>query len=279
MNLVNWMSDIPGSLLISQISIPGTHDSGTYTAAPLSGVGFVKTQALSIADQLLAGCRFLDIRGRLIGNALALHHGEVYLHLNFDDVLGFCQTFLQMNTTECVLMSLKEEHTRESDTITYEQAVQDYIRKNPSMWYTADRLPTPDSVRGKIVLLRRFALDLDSAPLGIPLELGDNTSGSSLFYPHPPETLYYEDRYNPDNLAQKKDAILKNIGLAQANTNPGNLYLTFTSCYMTPLATPAGMASAINPWLSGVISHHRNLGVLAVDFITQKLCSDIIIPG
>jgi 1-phosphatidylinositol phosphodiesterase len=279
MNLVNWMRDIPGSLLISQISIPGTHDSGTYKADSRSGAGFVKTQVLSIADQLLAGCRFLDIRGRLFGNALTLHHGEVYLNLNFDDVLGFCQTFLESNPTECVLMSLKEEHTRELDTITYEQAVQNYIRKNPSLWYTADRLPALDGVRGKIVLLRRFALDQDSAPLGIPLELGDNTSGSSPSCPNPPETLYYEDRYNPDSTAQKKDAILGNIGLAQANANPGNLYLTFTSGYKSPFTTPAKLAKVINPWFSGVISHHRNLGMLAVDFITHELCIKIITPG
>ncbi len=277
MNTANWMRGIPGNLLISQISIPGTHDSATYTAGDHEGFAFVQTQHLSIADQLLAGCRFLDIRGRLFGNALTIHHESFYLHLNFDDVLGFCQAFLQGNPSECVLMSLKEEYERGSK-LSYEQVVQTYISKNPSLWYTADRLPTLDSVRGKIVLLRRFELDPHSAPLGIPLNLVGSASGNDRFSSNPPETLHYEDLYAPNNIEQKQAAILANIGLAQANTNPGNLYLTFTSGYKSfPPITPQGMARVINPWLSGVIFlNQRNLGMLAVDFITRELCASII---
>src|SRR5262245_8901574 len=59
----NWMSLIPGSTLLNQMSIPGTHD--TMTAGFASNIAlapFAQTQDLELGAQLNAGIRFLDIR-------------------------------------------------------------------------------------------------------------------------------------------------------------------------------------------------------------------------
>ena len=57
----DWMSPLDGGLLLSQLSIPGTHDSGARFE-PLSRTA--KCQTLTIGQQLDAGARFLDIRCR-----------------------------------------------------------------------------------------------------------------------------------------------------------------------------------------------------------------------
>lgn len=276
MNTSKWMQALPDASLVSSFTIPGTHDSATYTASSTDGFGFVKTQDLSISDQLAAGCRFLDIRCRLFKNNLVLHHGAYYLHLNFDDVIGFCSTFLQQNPSECILMSLKNEYDTDESTISYEQAVQNYIAKNPSLWSTGNSLPALGSVRGKIVLLRRFDLDQGSAPLGIPLTLGDNTSGNSTI--NSTQTLYYEDYYNPGSTQEKEAAIQENMGLALGNTNANNFYLTFTSGYIKlSLTTPAGMAAVVNPWLQSQINQEiSTIGTFAIDFVTRDLCVGLI---
>src|SRR5687767_7668450 len=74
----NWLTPLDGNLPLSQFSIPGTHDSGALVE-PVSGTA--KCQNLSIADQLNAGVRFLDIRCRHINDAFAIHHGAVYQNM------------------------------------------------------------------------------------------------------------------------------------------------------------------------------------------------------
>lgn len=84
----NWMSFIQGERKLSALSIPGTHDAGARYE-PVSGTA--KTQNLTIAEQLNAGVRFLDVRCRFVDDNFAIHHGPVYQHLNFDDVLQSCK--------------------------------------------------------------------------------------------------------------------------------------------------------------------------------------------
>lgn len=275
MNTKQWMSQLNDDLLISQLTIPGTHDTATYNISGSAGLGFVKTQDLNITQQLEAGCRFLDIRCRLYENHLVLHHGAYYLNLNFNDVINFCSSFLAQNPTETILMSLKEEYDADDNTITYEQAVLSYISQNPDLWYTQDLLPTLGAVRGKIVLLRRFALDANSAPLGIPLNLSDNTSGTNQFHTDPDQVLSYEDLYNPDSVDDKKNAIHDHVNQAQANLDTNWLFLTFTSGYKKfPPYTPSGMADEINPWmLSALTPNQKNMGTFAIDFIDPSLAN------
>jgi 1-phosphatidylinositol phosphodiesterase len=67
------MSDVPGSRLLSQLVLPGTHDS-----CARSGGSLVACQTRTLAEQLKAGIRFLDIRCRHISDAFAIHHGPVF---------------------------------------------------------------------------------------------------------------------------------------------------------------------------------------------------------
>ena len=82
----SWMPSLNGTLPISQYSIPGTHDSGARFD-PALAPGTAKCQDLTIAQQLDAGVRFLDIRCRHIDDGFTIHHGEVYQNINFNNVL------------------------------------------------------------------------------------------------------------------------------------------------------------------------------------------------
>ncbi|MDV5139644.1 hypothetical protein CYR40_11200 [Chimaeribacter arupi] len=148
-----WMSDIDDSTPLGQLSIPGTHDSGSRY-----GGAAIANQVMTISQQLNAGIRYLDIRVRHIDNHFAIHHGPVYQHLNFDDVLSQTTAFLAANPTETVFMRIKEEHTPADNTRTINETLDEYLKKYNKVFksprsFTWNKQLTLGDMRGKIVVI------------------------------------------------------------------------------------------------------------------------------
>lgn len=150
----NWMGRVHGDWRLSELNIPGTHES----CARYGGVGY-ECQTLDLLSQLAAGIRFLDIRCRHFNNYFTIHHEAKYQELEFKDVLNACTHFLDDNPTECIIMSIKEEYDWEGCTRPFEETFDSYVSGNERYWYLGDRIPMLSQVRGKIVLLRRFGAD------------------------------------------------------------------------------------------------------------------------
>ncbi len=159
-----WMKYVDDNKFLDELSIPGTHDSGTCSVdndtEPQSSQ--VKCQQDYIPTQLLEGIRYFDIRlGK--GDDPGIDHGIFYLlkkdgnYLHLSDVIGYFKTFLSENPREALIMLVSrgnDEATDESVTTAFAKVLGD----NPDLFYTASRVPTLGEVRGKIVLLRRFRL-------------------------------------------------------------------------------------------------------------------------
>lgn len=258
-----WMQSLPGSTLLSQLSVPGSHDAGARYE-PVAGTA--KCQSLTIAEQLNAGIRFLDIRCRHIDNAFAIHHGSIYQNLNFDDVLNACWSFLSSNPNECIIMSVKEEYDASNTTRTFEQTFDAYTQKNPSGWYLGATVPTLGSVRGKIVLLRRFGVS--TTPKGIDAtSWADNTTFT---ISNGNATLRVQDNYVvPDN--NTKWANITNLLTEARNGNSGTLYINFTSGYKSlifSIPSITTVSNAINPQLTSYFTSNTQgrYGVIPMDF-------------
>lgn len=159
-----WMKYVDDDKFLDELSIPGTHDSGTCSVdndtEPQSSQ--VKCQQDYIPTQLLEGIRYFDIRlGK--GDDPGIDHGDYYLlkkdayFMHLSDVIGYFKTFLNENPTEALIMLASrgnDEATDESVTTAFAKVLDD----NPKLFYTSSRIPTLHEVRGKIVLLRRFRL-------------------------------------------------------------------------------------------------------------------------
>lgn len=159
-----WMKYVDDNKFLDELSIPGTHDSGTCSVdndtEPQSSQ--VKCQQDYIPTQLLEGVRYFDIRlGK--GENPGIDHGACYLlkkdgnFMHLSDVIGYFNTFLSENPTEALIMLVSrgnDEATNESLTT----ALGKVFDENPDLFYTSSRIPTLGEVRGKIVLLRRFGL-------------------------------------------------------------------------------------------------------------------------
>lgn len=270
----NWMRLIPGERLLSSLSIPGTHDSGARYE-PISGTA--QTQHLSITDQLNAGVRFLDIRCRFIDNNFAIHHGPIYQHLNFDDVLQACLRFLERHPSETIIMSVKEEHTPSGNSMTFEQRFIQYTKTFDSLFRLGSAIPSLEEARGKIVLLRRFNSDQS---LGIPAyyNWSDNTSFT---IQNSPSTIKVQDAYQVSSNSDKWNGISTLLNTSK-NTDPasGTLFLNFTSGYQKKLWVIPNIPSVskeINPKLLNYFKQQStgNFGVVITDFMHTDLAESI----
>ena len=202
----DWMAKRPDEMLLSEMVIPGTHDSATQF---VQLAFFSKCQALSIGEQLDAGFRYLDIRLGIDNEtgALQLMHGFTRCKtgvfsktLLLNDVLDACYGFLDAHPTETVIFAVKQEHGNES-VGEFETRLDAIIREDESRWLLSDTLPALGQARGKLVLLRRYE---DKAALGeragVPF-LWANQNGSADLSLHAAAednglyTLWVQDRY------------------------------------------------------------------------------------
>ncbi|KAF2722655.1 PLC-like phosphodiesterase [Polychaeton citri CBS 116435] len=163
-----WMREFKDETPLSALSIPGTHNSPTCHKALPS----VRCQAVRPREQLENGVRFFDIRVQPMNpddpkdDNLQLVHGVFPISLTgpkyFRHLVDMTHEFLKENPSETIIFSLKREGTGNATDQQLSQILrQHYTAERTDKWYTEPRVPHLGEARGKIVLLRRFALHDD----------------------------------------------------------------------------------------------------------------------
>lgn len=241
--VINWMSKINDSKLISDISLPGTHDSAainTWTSSNPNSL--IKTpyatQNQSITKQLESGIRVLDIRLKVkqTGNSFEFVtcHGDKSFSVDilsfsgfnefqsFESVLDECNSFLKNYNMETIVMSLKiDDWSNTTDKTTACTDLADILHKNPTSKFTPDNLPLKD-LRNKIYFLNRIN---NNCNLGTPINWADDTIGPIL--PITSSKRNYEV-YVQDNYDEPKDKITAFTN-AISNKLTGKVLLNFAS--------------------------------------------------
>lgn len=100
--LGEWMRYIDDDALLTNIVIPGSHDAGTKGM-----MWMAETQDKSVADQLDAGTRYLDLRVKLKKGELVINH-TVINGQKLSIVLKQINTFLFHHPTETVLIDFQK---------------------------------------------------------------------------------------------------------------------------------------------------------------------------
>jgi 1-phosphatidylinositol phosphodiesterase len=227
-----WMQQLRDDILLSSLSIPGTHNSPTCHVAPPS----VRCQAVSPRRQLENGVRFFDVRvqpqypddpGR---DELILVHSAFPISLRgnkyFRDLMRDVDDFLNRNPSETLIMSLKREGTGKATDEQLSRILRDHYAQPESRWYTEPRVPTLGEVRGKIVLVRRFNLEDrlkgEHNGRGWGIDGGgwaDNTPNATC----PSGELCIQDFYEvleSENVEKKIQYVTEHIARAGANRYP-----------------------------------------------------------
>lgn len=203
----DWMSRIDGRTPLSQLSLPGTHDTGAH----VFGGDTTITQSMNLAEQLRSGIRAWDIRlgKEIITGRLKVYHGDILQGQDFEnDVLATANRFLEDNPTEVVVMRIK----RDTGTATgFDTMVKAGLDRYARVYRGASDNPSLNELRGKMVVLQNFQSDMR---LGIPWD-----------------SLDIQDDYHLTtnwDLANKWKAV-KNQLEASRTGSPSTTYVNFLS--------------------------------------------------
>lgn len=267
----NWMSKLADEMHISDIAIPGTHDT-----CALQGGDLFECQSEHLIDQLNAGIRFIDIRCRHIENVFAIHHSISYQGINFGEgVRDVCLKFLKNNPGECIIMLIKPESDEKDCTRSFEETFNWYLHNNTQAWYLDNKIPKLGEARGKIILIRRFSSKADN--------LGINALGwkdNSTFYLDN-KKIKIQDEYVVNtildiSISKKWDSI--HGLLKDANEDKSNCwYINFVSGSSSG-AYPNAVANRENSNLDNYLDDHklRKTGTVVMDFPKKDLIKDLI---
>jgi hypothetical protein len=177
--LQEWMKYVSDDLSITQMTIPGTHDSyACKDKVPAVSREFAQTQLYSLTQQLELGVRYLDLR---VGDPhLTMVHGKLCaLYGTLPQALDEVWQFLQKHSTEAVLISIKWDDDK--DDMAHDTSLRDTLWDTweRNHWYKDSTWPLLKDARGKAILLRRFDSEKNFPEIGINCSSFYSSSESS----------------------------------------------------------------------------------------------------
>ena len=156
----HWMSQLDQNLKVSQLTIPGTHDSATFW---LKGAmcDMAQCQSRTFEEQLSAGIRAFDLRYDYDSGKFTMYHGDTqpfsYVchernsdkELRIDDVLNKFSTFLKTHSNEFIIINMQRERGTSGKVV--DDALQAMYKKY-NVYQNRTNYTTISDVKGKIVL-------------------------------------------------------------------------------------------------------------------------------
>lgn len=253
---IGWMKELDGNTLLSDITVPGTHDTMALHGGPAA-----ECQAWNLEDQLKAGIRYLDFRVYAFENTLYLMHGIVYQRSTFSKALDMLKVFLSEFPSETVLVRVKPDLVDKSKV----QGMVEKLIEGDSRVWVKSAIPRLDEVRGKIVLVQE-----GSFLLGVRL-LETDTKGD----------------YKVIHVKDKEKETLQNLNKAMKECGGNSVVLTYSSgtgigTFEGMFLTPKKVAEKMDPWLYDylqmLLAEGSKLcfGIIAMDFPSTDLIQTVI---
>ncbi|KAL5606762.1 uncharacterized protein BROUX77_003955 [Berkeleyomyces rouxiae] len=171
-----WMSALPDTAELSDLSIPGTRHSATNF---LGNTRF-QCQNTNLKQQLYSGIRYIDITARQNNDKIEIYHRGFDTTYSLDSVLTTVFDFLQKYPRETVLVRIRKDTLYSGDDGAFETIMARYLRSNTDLGRRARAFlynrvlpgpfwlsPTLGLVRGRLVLLQDFPTK-DIGRFGLP---------------------------------------------------------------------------------------------------------------
>jgi 1-phosphatidylinositol phosphodiesterase len=326
-----WMSCYPDDTRLVHMNIPGAHDAATWnytheTQEALKDVtelakmevpppDWLRCQERSILEMLEAGIRAFDLRFEqdVAHEQLVFWHGTALLSqtATVDNVMfGFYQ-WLDEHPTEVLFLSWMREGSH-VNAAAVQRRMYNVLTSSAAKRYISparDELGALGEVRGKIILLRRFDLDLletsyEAVVPGIhfsPERWQDNGASIKIVYNQDrvnssgDGTAYIEDHYGPEtppssslqeNIDIKIVAVQSHLDAAASGQQPDGFYWSFASgknvrhdVAITPASVAQGCKNTrgVNQHLLDYFKDKRGkrFGIVMFDFTNKP---DELIP-
>ncbi|XP_031622572.1 uncharacterized protein LOC116340289 [Contarinia nasturtii] len=206
---MDWMKDIRDDVMLSELALPGTHDSASF----IWNNDIIDTQTLNFNEQLNYGIRVFDIRYRHTTDTFALYHGIAYLSKMFGDFLESVHNFLLEHSSETVLFRLKEElYPNNNNNRSAREILNEYLVKYKQTYLKTTENIELGEARGKFIILYN---NLDFYDYGINYSIC-NIQDSYIFTSN-------WDLYN------KWEKIRAHLDKARINGNKSEFYINYLS--------------------------------------------------
>lgn len=255
MHAGDWMKNLPDNIYISQLSIPGTHDSGTGNGVALAA--FSQCQDIPVSQQWAAGIRAFDLRPKVKGSYININHGIAATKLRFDDALFLIRDSLAAHPSEFAVVHYHYDTDFDKDKDKYLPMLKSLLERDDMKDFLVPfrRDLTLGDVRGKMLLISRqgyadppyaggciggwtSSLDWERQKEGWIIGMDHSYNSYTPLYMQD----YYNFADNPTGFKEKTDAINQMLDWSYAHitTNPGDVVwvMNFTSAY------PGGIPSA-----------------------------------
>ncbi|MCW2245023.1 hypothetical protein M2352_000614 [Azospirillum fermentarium] len=273
-----WMKSIKGSLPISGFTIPGTCSSAAY----VDQAGAYRSQNRNILEQLNEGVRYFDLDAvQRYGKIFIVYgpNGDVRSKgALFREIFNTLSDFVRNNPTETVIVSAHDASPA-ADNTDFGKVATAFLNEYGSRIYHGDVIPTLDSVRSKIVIVRRFKWNsvyginmFDNWPV-------DGTgmikySGTNRLT----QNIQIQNHYTATPFSHKYSDVQYLFDLALDYHGP--FYLNVTS--VSPSAANNNLAAYAANMNRDLLAYFTNLekgknvGTVLVNFITANLAKEMI---
>lgn len=166
----SWMSAIDPNVRVSQLTIPGTHDSACFNTQAATAV-LAETQSWCIEDQLTNGIRAFDLRYSYDDGAFKIYHGNTWpfiyecydrwrdhwyspwKHLTLTGIFDKFQGFLKNHPDEFIIVNVQREKGEQGEKV--DNALKAIYEKYGLFTTRTDDTEVAE-VKGKIVLGNDF---------------------------------------------------------------------------------------------------------------------------
>lgn len=259
----SWMSHCPPETLITQLLLPGTHDTMTASCPER----YYHTQIMSLEKQLMAGVRFLDLRLR---REMKAAHREWISDIDADQIFSACAEFLSRYPREMLLVRIQNANEKKDDYEAYGAALKEKIESWEELFYHwADGAPAWMSLgacAGKIV-----AIECSPPVMAFGRHHGRKWAENW----HENEAVSLQDLWDGPTIAEKQAAIRAQMDTA-CWLPETVLSLSHISATNGEPGFPDAFADALNPYSLTLLDEYpKTRGVLIYDFITPEICREV----
>lgn len=281
LRLNNWMEDVDGNKRLSELSIPGTHDSAMFSGTGIAwvfGQAWAKTQHLDTETQFKQGMRFFDLRAN---SDLYLVHGAAYSNLRLEQFFEKAKTFFAQHPSETIVIRMKDENIDVNNT-QQNQVIANKLRtmleKHSSILWrntlnSSRANPTLNELRGKIFIINHWHHKIFSDQ-----KYGIFVNGRN--------NLVWQDQYdNPPNEKIRYWELMQNNitdvanNFAEQNANNDSIFINFTSLAHGG-SQPWSTAKEVNPRILTLMRDNQNVwhhfGIVPLDYAGDSIVLNIV---
>ena len=157
----DWMGRLPDDAYVCQLSIPGTHDSGTGHGFDgfLESLGdeYARTQDKDISEQWESGIRAFDLRPCVDGTTLRINHGIIQTKLTLEEALGTLCELLDKHPTEAAIVIIRHETDGDDGSNDWNSLMKALLARDEVKAHAINFSPSlkMHQIRGKLLILSR----------------------------------------------------------------------------------------------------------------------------